>query len=169
METYKSTFTIKRLWLLLSLSLIISFTVLLYFGGQIYHKAPPIPESVKTSNGDIIYTRTDIEQGQNIWQSTGGMQQGSIWGHGGYLAPDWSADWLHREALALLALIEQDKNVAQDATQAQQHEMHKITLRNEMRKNTYDPSTGTISISPERAQAINKVSQHYINLFYCKR
>jgi nitric oxide reductase large subunit len=31
--------------------------------------------------------------------------QGSIWGHGGYLAPDWSADWLHREALSLLNII----------------------------------------------------------------
>src|SRR3954464_13503611 len=29
-----------------------------------------------------------------------GMQLGSIWGHGGYVAPDWSADWLYREAVA---------------------------------------------------------------------
>ena len=43
----------------------------------------------------------EIQRGQAVWQSTGGMQQGSIWGHGGYVAPDWSADWLHREAIAL--------------------------------------------------------------------
>jgi nitric oxide reductase subunit B len=48
----------------------------------------------------VIYSKQDIEDGQNIWQTIGGMQQGSIWGHGSYLAPDWSADWLHREALS---------------------------------------------------------------------
>jgi nitric oxide reductase large subunit len=36
------------------------------------------------------------------------MQQGSVWGHGSYLAPDWSADWLHREAVALVDRISQD-------------------------------------------------------------
>jgi nitric oxide reductase subunit B len=25
---------------------------------------------------------------------------GSVWGHGAYVGPDWSADWLHREAPA---------------------------------------------------------------------
>ena len=44
----------------------------------------------------------DILTGQQVWQSTGGQQLGSIWGHGAYQAPDWSADWLHREAMALL-------------------------------------------------------------------
>ena len=152
----------------MSVSLIASFTVLLYFGGQIYQKAPPIPETVETTHGDTVYTRADIEQGQNIWQSLGGMQQGSVWGHGGYLAPDWSADWLHREALALLALNEQDKLSGLSVTQEQQREIHKITLRNEIRKNTYDPDTGIISISPKRAQAIATVAGHYINLFTAK-
>jgi nitric oxide reductase subunit B len=46
----------------------------------------------------MVYTRADIERGRQVWQSMGGMQLGSIWGHGGYVAPDWSADWLHREA-----------------------------------------------------------------------
>ncbi|TXL17976.1 hypothetical protein BMR04_03020, partial [Methylococcaceae bacterium HT3] len=86
-------------------SLLVSFSVLLFFGSQIYQKAPPIPETIQTSAGNVVYTRADIERGQNTWQSIGGMQQGSIWGHGSYLAPDWSADWLHREALELLSLI----------------------------------------------------------------
>ena len=63
-----------------------------------------MPEAVKSASGEILYTLDDIETGQNVWQSIGGMEQGSIWGHGSYLAPDWSADWLHREAETLLAL-----------------------------------------------------------------
>ena len=52
-----------------------------------------------------MYSRADVQRGQTVWQSTGGMQQGSVWGHGGYLAPDWTADWLQREAQGLLARI----------------------------------------------------------------
>ena len=32
----------------------------------------------------------------------GGMEVGSIWGHGSYVAPDWTADWIHREAEFIL-------------------------------------------------------------------
>ena len=32
----------------------------------------------------------------------GGMEVGSVWGHGSYVAPDWTADWLHREAVFIL-------------------------------------------------------------------
>ena len=52
-----------------------------------------------------LYTRADIEQGRQVWQSIGGHQLGSIWGHGSYVAPDWSADWLHREATAWLNVM----------------------------------------------------------------
>ena len=55
-----------------------------------------------TDSGEVLYTRADIEKGRQVWQSIGGQQLGSIWGHGSYVAPDWSADWLHREAVAWL-------------------------------------------------------------------
>ena len=77
------------------------FGALLFFGAQIYHSKPPMPGAVRTASGQILYTGADIQRGQAVWQSMGGMQQGSIWGHGSYVAPDWSADWLHREAIAL--------------------------------------------------------------------
>src|SRR3982750_3247398 len=82
--------------------MVIMFGALLFFGFQIYQSKPPIPAAVRTASGQVLYTSSDIQRGQNVWQSLGGMQQGSIWGHGSYVAPDWSADWLHREALALL-------------------------------------------------------------------
>ena len=42
-----------------------------------------------------------IERGQAVWMNAGGQELGSLWGHGSYVAPDWSADWLHREAVGL--------------------------------------------------------------------
>jgi len=102
MSDYSSEFSIRRLWAIFAASMVIMFGALLFFGFQIYQSKPPIPGAVRTASGQILYTRADIERGQNVWQSIGGMQLGSIWGHGAYVAPDWSADWLHREATDIL-------------------------------------------------------------------
>jgi nitric oxide reductase subunit B len=88
--------TIRKLWLALAALLVVSFSVLLWAGTEIFRAAPPMPEQVVGTDGEVLYTRADIEQGRQVWQSIGGMQLGSIWGHGSYVAPDWAADWLHR-------------------------------------------------------------------------
>jgi nitric oxide reductase large subunit len=41
-------------------------SALLYLGGQIYQQAPPIPNAVQIVNGNVIYSKQDIEDGQNI-------------------------------------------------------------------------------------------------------
>ena len=82
--------------------LAVSFSALLWVGGEIHRVMPPIPTAVVTQHGETILTRADIEKGRQVWQSIGGQQLGSIWGHGSYVAPDWTADWLHREATAWL-------------------------------------------------------------------
>ena len=92
----------RKLWLWLGAIFVISFAILGLIGREIYVQAPPVPEKVVTASGATIYTKDDIQSGREVWQSMGGMQMGSVWGHGGYVAPDWGADWLHREALALL-------------------------------------------------------------------
>ena len=92
----------SRLWKVLAALLVVSFGILLYYGREIYLAAPPMPAAVKSVAGQTLYTRADIDKGREVWQSIGGHQLGSIWGHGSYVAPDWSADWLHREATGLL-------------------------------------------------------------------
>jgi len=163
MRSYQATFSIKRLWLILSAGMIVMFAILLLLGRQIYQQAPPMPQLVKSVSGETLFTLADIENGQNIWQSIGGMEQGSIWGHGSYLAPDWSADWLHREAEALLALMTQYS--VPGLTPAQATAMQKSALQEEMRKNSYDPATGTITVSDNRAKAIREVEAHYLDLY----
>jgi nitric oxide reductase subunit B len=83
----------RRLWWGLGALLVASFSVLLYMGGEIHRAAPPIPEAVVSESGETVFTRADIETGRTVWQSFGGHQLGSIWGHGALVAPDWSADW----------------------------------------------------------------------------
>ena len=67
---------------------------------------------VTSASGQVLFTGEQIQAGQQVWLAAGGQQQGSVWGHGAYVAPDWSADWLHREAEALQAL--RTKAIASD-------------------------------------------------------
>ena len=155
-----------KLWVGLALVIVVSFAVLGYFGGEIYRQAPPIPERVVTPAEAVLFTSQDIKDGQNVWQSLGGQAVGSIWGHGAYVAPDWSADWLHREATWLLdrwATAAQGKPYAQ--LDAETQASLRVTLRRELRTNTYQPTTGDLVVSPQRAEAIATVSAHYAALF----
>ncbi len=60
-----------------------------------YQDAPPIPERVAGPTGDTIFTRADIQAGQQVFLKYGLMENGTIWGHGAYLGPDFSAEYLH--------------------------------------------------------------------------
>ncbi len=156
----------RKLWLWLGGIFLLSFAVLGLIGREIYVKAPPVPESVATTRGETLYTRAQIQSGREAWQTLGGMELGSVWGHGGYVAPDWGADWLHRESMALLdiwATKDEGKPFAQ--LRSEEQAGLKERLKNELRTNLYDPANGTITVSPERAQAIRQVADHYAKLF----
>src|SRR5262245_32906658 len=102
----------RKLWISLAVLLVASFGTLLWIGADISQQAPPMPERLVSAQGQFIYTRADIEKGRQVWQSMGGMELGSIWGHGAYVAPDWSADWLHREATTILDTWARDEDHA---------------------------------------------------------
>src|SRR5690606_36968641 len=70
----------KKLWLLLATVLVVTFGILGWSGVEIYKQVPPIPAQVVTESGRQIMTEEQILDGQTAWQSTGGMQVGSIWG-----------------------------------------------------------------------------------------
>ncbi|MEX0643704.1 MAG: hypothetical protein WD076_00215, partial [Parvularculaceae bacterium] len=166
MPSYNQLFSIRRLWMIFAASMVVMFSTLLYFGNEIYHARPPIPSAVQTQSGERLFTRADIERGQAVWQSMGGMQQGSIWGHGGYLAPDWSADWLHREALALLDIIARTEEGAPFDQLDERHQAYaRAALQLDMRRNTYDPDADTVIVSSARARAIAEVGEHYRDLY----
>src|SRR5690606_14120879 len=156
----------KRLWWTLAALFTVSFGILLWIGGDIYRQAPPMPEQVVSQSGRILYSKDDIQRGRQVWQSMGGMQVGSIWGHGSYLAPDWSADWLHREAVGLLdTWSEREFQAPFDLVGAERQAALKARLAAEMRANTYDEATGTITVSDDRAAVIDEVAEHYVGVF----
>lgn len=156
----------RKLWTWLAIICVLSFSVLGWVGTEIYLKAPPIPTQVINTEGAVLFSEGQVQRGQEAWLSAGGQQMGSVWGHGSYLAPDWSADWLHREAIALRSILAKQAYGKEFALLSigQQAELN-AKLKNEMRQNTYDSKRGVITFSKERAQAINEVTKHYISVF----
>src|SRR5215469_16709262 len=97
METQLSPWWRRALILLM----LMGFSVLGYLAARTYRDAPPIPARVVGPDRTTLFTRHDVVAGQQVFLSHGLMENGSIWGHGAYLGPDYSAEYLHTMALAV--------------------------------------------------------------------
>ena len=157
--------TPKKLWYALATVILLSFGVLGFFGVEIFRTMPPFPKQVVTTDGKVLFEGQDIKDGQNVWQSIGGQTVGSIWGHGAYIAPDWNADYLHRESVIMLRKLAERDGLDYSTLPEAEQAKYQVLLREELRKNTYDPATGIITYSPLRAEAAREVGEHYAKLF----
>src|SRR5688572_16642692 len=156
----------RRYWLVLVATLIATFSLLGFMGREIYRQAPPIPERIVSESGRLLFTSDDILQGQLVWQSTGGQQLGSVWGHGAYQAPDWTADWLHREALALLEVwAQREHGRSLEQVSAAERVALEARLPGELRTNRYDERSGTLTLGEDRVAALQAPLAHYAALF----
>jgi nitric oxide reductase subunit B len=116
--------------------------VLIFMSVQSYRYAPPIPESVVDSAGKVIFDRQDIESGQQVFLKYALMQNGSIWGHGSYLGPDFSATYLH--ALAVdsgNSFARQEFNADLSALNEDQRSLIDARVIKLLKENRYDPAS----------------------------
>ncbi|MBZ5719187.1 MAG: nitric-oxide reductase large subunit [Acidobacteriia bacterium] len=156
----------KKLWIALIVVLVVSFAVLGGVGVRILSMAPPIPAQVVTSDGKVLFDGATIQDGQGAWQSIGGQEVGTIWGHGSYIAPDWTADWLHRECVFILDdWAKQAGASGYESLPPEQQAALRERLQLMMRRNTYDPATRTIALDPVRAQAFEALNAYYADIF----
>jgi nitric oxide reductase subunit B len=156
----------KRLWIALAVVVTGSFAVLGGVGAQMISNAPPIPRAVATSDGRVLFDHDHIQSGQGVWQSIGGQEVGSIWGHGAYVAPDWTADYLHREAVFVLDRWAQGEGAQEFAALPEERQAAlRARLEREFRTNTYDAASGGVTIGPARAEAFEHLSAYYADVF----
>jgi nitric oxide reductase subunit B len=156
----------KKLWIIFIAIFLFSFAILGWVGTEIFRQAPPIPREVVTTDGEVLIAAEEISNGQNVWQAMGGMESGSIWGHGSYVAPDWSADYLHREALFILNEWSQnDFSNNYDSLASEQKAVLRQRLQDTLRKNNYDETSGRLTIEPVRARAFEENLKHYADIF----
>ncbi|MFZ2284016.1 MAG: nitric-oxide reductase large subunit [Lutibacter sp.] len=157
----------KKIWIAFTSVVVLSFIVLIWVGTEVYQTQPPIPETVIVKEtGEVLYTKEDIQIGQNVWESIGGMEVGSIWGHGSYVAPDWTADWIHKEAVFMLeAWAQRDFQTNYEALDVEKKAALKARLIKDIKTNTFNKSDGTITISESRLAAIKVNINHYTTIF----
>ena len=124
------------------LVIVIGFTVLIWMTTRTYRDAPPIPEKVVSPTGETVFTGEDILAGQEVFLKYGLMENGSIWGHGAYLGPDFSAEYLHTLAVDAGELLAK-QNYSRPLSQltpaekaAVNAEVHRV-----LKQNRYEPKT----------------------------
>ncbi|MGA2079612.1 MAG: cbb3-type cytochrome c oxidase subunit I [Holophaga sp.] len=127
------------------LVMIFGFSLLTLVTVKTYQGAPPIPARVVDPAGQVVLLGKDIKEGQEVFFKYGLMEHGTLWGHGAYLGPDYSAEYLHR-----LAEIGQDTlakarygKLFKDLDSGQAMEIGE-TLKVQLKQNRYDPKTDTL-------------------------
>lgn len=156
----------RRLWIAFIGVVVISFAVLGWAGLRIYQQKPPIPDRVITTEGQTVVPSGYIIEGQEVWRAMGGMELGSVWGHGSYVAPDWTADWLHRECIFILGQWSSERYGANfDQLTVEKQAALQAELKELIRTNTYDPARKQIVIDPIRERAFDSNLSYYENLF----
>lgn len=156
----------KKLWYLLIAVLTLTFALLGYLGVEVYRQAPPFPEQYVSESGKVVMTKDDILRGQSAWQSTGGMELGSVLGHGAYQAPDWTADWLHRELQAWLDITAQKEHgKAYTDLDLPLQAALKARLADEYRNRSAMDDSGTVKLSDTRVQAVEQTAKYYVDLY----
>ncbi|MEO6204212.1 MAG: cbb3-type cytochrome c oxidase subunit I [Mycobacteriales bacterium] len=142
---------VNRWWVQASaLVAAIGFFGLVLMGFMTYQSSPPIADKVLSESGQLVYTAADVRAGQDVFLKNGLMEYGSIFGHGGYLGPDFTADYLHRSAqLVQDSYGDAGSGATQTKTSA------------EFKANRYDPQTRTLIVSDAQAAAFTTLKQHY--------
>ncbi len=144
---------ISSLWLQTAvLTFLIGFAVLGYLAYLIHAQHPPIPRHITTPDGTVLITEQDIMAGQHVFERYGLMQFGSIFGHGAYLGPDFTAQYLHQAGLAMQQFYAASKAISPDVEEQ---------VRREYKANRYDPASGTLSFSDGQAHAFDAMVDFY--------
>jgi nitric oxide reductase subunit B len=146
--------------------MVIGFAGLLAITSLAYRNAPPIPAQVIDAQGAVLFSGDDIRDGQAVFLKYGLMDNGSIWGHGAYLGPDYSAEALHRlgeDTAAAIAGEQYGKPVgALDAQQqAAVHAETAVTLKT----NRYDAQSGVLRLIEPEAVAYRQQIDYWRNYF----
>ena len=151
----KRDLLVSRTWLQVAgIVFVAGFFVLVLLAYRTYQSDPPIPDRVVGPSGQEVFTGDDIRAGQKVFLHHGLMEYGSIFGHGAYLGPDFTADYLHRSSASVREQLGgRGSDSARQQTIAQ------------FQANRFDPDTDTLPLSAQQSRAFAQLEQHYRHFF----
>src|SRR6187431_2221051 len=128
--------------------------------------AAPFPARVVDAAGAVLFTSEDVTAGQQVFLKYGLMANGTIWGHGAYLGPDFSAQYLHNWALDVAdhAAQARFRRPYGELTPEQRGEIDGGVART-MKENRYDPSTGTLTLTSADADSFKRQISYWTDYF----
>jgi nitric oxide reductase subunit B len=148
-------FLISKTWIQAVILVVVAgFFVLGLLAYRTYMAHPPVPARVVDQNGAVLFTGQDISEGQKVFLHNGLMEYGSVFGHGAYLGPDYTADYLRREADSVRGSY---GGPASDTAARRTIE--------DIRANRYDSKTGTLQLSAAETAAFRKLVPYYTRFF----
>ncbi len=146
---------VSRVWVQATLLVVMcGFFILGLLAYRTYMAHPPVPMRVLDSRGHVLYTGRDIQKGQQVFLHNGLMEYGSAFGHGAYLGPDFTADYLRRSA----------DLVARSHGGAGSDSAERRTIA-DLRTNRYDEQTKTLALTEAQAEAFRRLVPHYSRFF----
>ena len=137
-----------------ALVMIFGFFVLGVLAYRTYTASMPLPDKVVTQSGKVVFTGAEITHGQQIFQARGLQEYGSVLGHGAYLGPDYTADYLRMATNDVAAQLDA-MGVADSGDR----------VIEEFRTNRYDEGTGTLVFTDRQAAAFENIQRHYADYF----
>src|SRR5829696_5476696 len=132
------------------LVMLFGFFVLGLLAYRTYQAKPPLPQRVVDPAGTTLYTARDITAGQQVFLHNGLMEYGSVFGHGAYLGPDYTADYLRRSS----------EFVRRAYGGARSDRATGRTIA-DFRTNRYDEGSGTLTLTAAQARAHLRLVGHY--------
>jgi nitric oxide reductase subunit B len=140
---------VSPLWLqAMLLTFLVGFAILGYLALRVHAEHAPVPGRVVDEKGRLLMTGDEILAGQEAFLTHGLMQFGSVYGHGAYLGPDFTADYLHRQAELM-------REYAGGGPEAEDK------VRRELQTNRYDEKTDTLVWTDGQTRAFEELLGRY--------
>jgi nitric oxide reductase subunit B len=153
--TGKRELIVSKAWIqVAALVVLVGFFVLGLLAYRTYQSDPPIPDRVVDPSGGVVFTGADIRAGQKVFLHHGLMEYGSIFGHGAYLGPDFTDDYLHRASASV-----------RDQLGGEQSDSARQETIDQFQTNRYDAETKTLPYSAQQAVAFDQLESHYRSFF----
>jgi nitric oxide reductase subunit B len=137
-----------------ALVVLFGFFVLGLLAYRAYSGQPPIPDRVVDPSGRVVFAGEDVTAGQGVFLKNGLMQYGSIFGHGAYLGPDYTADYLRRSALSV-----------RESYGGEGSDEAAVRTVEDFKENRYDPESRTLEFTEAQAAAFGELRGYYGDYF----